>query len=106
MEETLETLAQEELRLGNLLREIRHKQKILHTAEFVEKNGGIDIGDKIEWMEGSLKYTGIVSKFDFSGVKPIYYFAKRFNKSGILGSREQRIWSYNMASVILIEKAQ
>lgn len=100
----LEQLKQEEEILLNLLSENRSNQKELNRIEYV-KQWGVDIGDTVEWLDGKITRTGVISKIEYSGVKPNYYWALLFNSNGKVGKREMRIWSWNLKEIKLIAKS-
>ena len=100
----LEQLKQEEENLLNLLSENRSKQKELNRIEYVKK-WGVDIGDTVEWLDGKTIRTGVISKIEYSGVNPNYYWASLFNSDGKVGKREMRIWSWNLKEIKLIAKS-
>ena len=100
----LDQLKQEEEKLLNLISENRSKQKELNRIEFVKK-WGIDIGDTVEWVDGKTIRTGVISKIEYSGVNPYYYWALLFNSDGKLGKREIRLWSWNLDGIKSITKS-
>lgn len=101
---TIEQLKQQEKELNNLLSENRSKQRDLNKIAFVEKHG-IDVGDTVEWINGSTPQKGIISKIEFSGVNANYYKAVLFNADGKVGKRKIRMLSYLIKSLKLVAKS-
>jgi hypothetical protein len=101
---TIEQLEKEEKELSKLLNANREKQRELNKNIFISKLG-IDVGDTVEWMDGSTLRNGMISEIEFSGVKPTYYKAVLFNSNGKIGKRDVRIWSYSIGSLKLVAKS-
>lgn len=89
----LQELVQQESELLSQLKENRAKQEELSSLIFTERYG-INIGDTVEWEEGSVVKNGIISGIEFSCHKAIRYRAKPFNKNGEVNKRETIIWSF------------
>jgi len=95
---TLDELKEEEKIILKSLLDNRESQKLLLTEEFSKKHG-INIGDNVEWMDGRKLKRGVVSKIEYSGHKPNYFWAALFNADGKVGAREMRIWNFQFDSI-------
>lgn len=101
----LEALRQEEQQLMDLLTENRNKQREINKAAFIQKHG-VDIGDLVEWHSSKGAKRGVISKIEFSGLNPSYYYAFIVNADGKVCKREVRIWSFEMYQFQVIKKEQ
>jgi len=91
----IEELKIEEQALAKRLNENREMQRTINTAEFVKK-WGVDIGDTVEWTEGSGKRSGVISRIESWSTTPSYFHAFLFNADGKLGKREVRIYGNSL----------
>lgn len=97
----IKDLKKEEIELRGLIAENRQKQRNINKEAFI-KMYRIDIGDAVEWVDGTIK-KGVIIDIEFSGVIPQYYKASLFNSDGKVGKRECRIWSFSFKSLKLLK---
>lgn len=101
---TKEQLIAEEKELLKQLVANRDAQREMNALEFINKNG-VNIGDTIEWMDGRNPLKGVVSKIEYSEVRPDHYMAYLLNSDGLIGKREKRIWHFDIKTIKVINKA-
>jgi len=87
----IDKLITEEKNLLVAIHENRIKQKEYYTNLICEKYK-IKIGDTIKFKDGKDFITGVIDRFDYSGVKPNYPIVLLFNQDGKVGKREKRCW--------------
>ena len=63
------------------------------------KKHGINIGDTIEFMDGTKKIIGLFHRIEFSQSNPIYAWVRVFNNDGKPGKREQRVWNSSLETI-------
>ena len=98
----IEQLIHEEKELLIAIHENRLKQKNYNTEKFCEKYG-IKIGDTIKFKDGKDIVTGVISKFEYSGVKPTYPIVLLFNQDGRVGKREKRCYWSSLETIEVVQ---
>ncbi len=69
----IEILEMEEDVLLEKLEANRDKQRDYHTKNFIRKYK-VDIGNKVSWIQNGKEKIGVISKFEYLGVKVHYLF--------------------------------
>lgn len=98
---TLTELQKEEIELKSKLSENKKQQNNLIRTEFIEKWGGANIGDTVEFLDGKEVVQGVISKIDVGYF--CYYFVFLFKNNGTTGKRERCI--YRPETMIIKKKA-
>lgn len=99
----IEILKIEEIELLKSLDDNRAKQRQINKSDFIEKHK-IDIGDTVEFKDGSKLKTGVISDILFSGVRADKYEVTLIKPDGKLGFKKAKIWSFMMPTISLIRK--
>ena len=98
----IDQLIHEEKELLIAIHENRVKQRNYNTKMFCKKYG-IKIGDTIKFKDGKDIITGVISKFEYSGVKPNYPVVLLFNQDGKVGKREKRCWLSSLETIEVVK---
>lgn len=98
----IEQLINEEKELLAKISENRNKQRDYYTNLFCEKYK-IKIGDTIKFKDGKDTVTGVINRFEYSGVKPNYPIVLLFNNDGNVGKREKRCWWSSLETIEVVQ---